>query len=183
VVGVGLVAAILIYPAFVEWRLTNLRGDVTDAGYVAMFESDDIRLNASLAGPAMFLAEPIFGVGFGQFVEKSVEISGLETGINAHNWYVNVLAEQGTTGGLLWLGATVAAAAELRRRRGVGRRVGIGVFTTLVVGFVFLEGPESFQVIAIPSLFLIAALASDWGSGRTDAGGIGSTVESKGEPA
>ena len=180
VAGAGLVAAILIYPAFVEWRLTNLRGDVTDAGYVAMFESDDARLNASLAGPAMFLAEPIFGVGFGQFVAKSVTISGLDTGINAHNWYVNVLAEQGTTGGLLWLGATVAAGAELRSRRGVGRTVGVGVFTTLVLGFVFLEGPDSFQLIAIPALFLIAALVSDWGSWRTDERGTGTTVESTG---
>ena len=125
-----------------------------------MAESDDARLQASLAGPAMFLAEPVFGVGFGQFVTKSVEISGLTTGINAHNWYVNVLAEQGTTGGLLWLGATVATAVELLRRRGVARAVGLGSYATLVVGFLFLEGPTAIQLVAVPSLFLIAGLVS-----------------------
>jgi hypothetical protein len=180
VVGVGLVAAVLIYPAFVEWRLTNLRGAVSDAGYVAMTESDDARLQATLAGPAMFLSDPIFGVGFGEFVEKSITVSGLETGINAHNWYVNVLAEQGLTGGILWLGATVAVALELRRRQGVARMVGVGVFTTIAVGFLFLEGPTSFQLIAVPSLFLIAALVSDWGDGRADRAAIGAVVQSRG---
>jgi O-antigen ligase len=180
VVGMGLVAAVLIYPAFVEWRLTNLRGSVSDAGYVAMTESDDARLNATLAGPAMFLSEPIFGVGFGEFVEKSVTVSGLETGINAHNWYVNVLAEQGITGGILWLGATVAVAYELRSRRGVARMVGVAVLTTLVVGFLFLEGPTSVQLVAVPCLFLIAALVSDWGDGRTRPAGMGALAESRG---
>jgi len=180
IVGVGLIGAVLIYPAFVEWRLTNLRGDVTDAGYVAMTESDDARLNATLAGPAMFLSEPIVGVGFGEFVEKSVTVSGLDTGINAHNWYVNVLAEQGITGGLLWLGATLAFANELRRRRGAARLVGIGVFTTLVVGFLFLEGPTSFQLVAVPSMFLIAALVSDWDPGRAARSGIGDVAASRG---
>ena len=142
-VGVGVVAAALIYPAFVAVAAREpprrchgrrLRGDV---------ESDDARLNASLAGPAMFLAEPIFGVGFGQYVAKSVEISGLDTGINAHNWYINVLAEQGTTGGLLWLGAIVAGVVELRARRGVARRIGIGVFTILDRRLRVPRGPGS----------------------------------------
>jgi hypothetical protein len=176
--GIGIVGAVLVYPAFVEWRLTNLRGDVTDAGYVAMAQSDDARLQASLAAPAMFLAEPVFGVGFGQFVTKSVEISGLTTGINAHNWYVNVLAEQGTTGALLWLGATVATGLELLRRRGVARAVGIGAFTTLAVGFLFLEGPTSFQFVAVPSLFLMAGLVSDWSAVRPGQAGAGDVVES-----
>lgn len=180
VVGVGLVTAVLIYPAFVEWRLTNLRGDVTDAGYVAMIESDDARLGATLAGPAMFMAEPIFGVGFGEYVHKSVEVSGLGTGINAHNWYINVLAEQGTTGAILWFGATVATIAELRARRGVARLVGVGVFTTLAIGFLFLEGPTSFQLIAVPSLFLIAALSSDWTDVQSRQAGIGDVDRSRG---
>jgi len=162
IVALGVIAAVLIYPAFVQWRLTNELGDASDAGYVAMTQSDDARLNASLAGPAMFAAEPIFGVGFGQFVEKSVEISGLDTAINAHNWYVNVLAEQGTTGGLLWLGAMVATIFELRKRRGVARVVGIGMFAMIVVGSNFLELPDSFQLAAIPAVILVAALVAKW---------------------
>lgn len=180
VVGVGLVVAVLVYPAFVEWRLTNLRGDVSDAGYVAMFDSDNARIGAALAGPAMFLSAPIFGVGFGQFVTKSVEVSGLETGINAHNWYINVLAEQGLTGGLLWVGATVALARELRVRRGAARLVGVGVFSTLVVGFLFLEGPTSFQLVALPSLFLVAAIVSDWAPRQVEGNGLGGVIGSRG---
>jgi hypothetical protein len=162
IVVAGVVGAALIYPAFVEWRLTNLQGDVSDAGYTELFKSDDARLNASLAGPALFAAEPVFGVGFGQFVEKSVEIARLDTGINAHNWYVNVLAEQGLTGGFLWLGLTALSFADLRARRGIARMVGIGTFTVLVVGMNFLEAPMSFQLVGIPALVLGAALVADW---------------------
>ena len=183
IVVVGIVAAAVIYPAFLEWRLTNEQGNVSDAGYVQLTVSDDARLNASLAGPAMFAAEPIFGVGFGRFVEKSVEISGLETGINAHNWYVNVLAEQGTTGALLWVGAIVATIVQLRSRRGVAQVVGIGMFTLLIVAFNFLEVPMSFQLVAVPSLFLVAALVADWPDRLRPGIGTDHLIESKGATA
>ena len=169
-VVVGLVGAAFVYPAFIEWRLTNLQGGVSDAGYSELFKSDDARLNASLAGPTLFLSDPIFGVGFGEFVEKSVTIARLDTGINAHNWYVNTLAEQGITGALLWAGMTIATFLQLLPRRGVARAVGLGTLAVLVVGMNFLEAPLSFQLVAIPSLFLVAALVSTWPDGRAAAG-------------
>jgi hypothetical protein len=163
IVGTGLVAAVLIYPAFVEWRLNNLKGSASDLNYAAMAESDGKRLGGTLAGPPLFLAEPVFGVGFIQFFDKSISIAGRQTGINAHNWYVNVLGEEGSIGGVLWFGALAAVLIELRARRGVARTVGLAVFVSLVVGFNFLESPKAYQTIALPLLFLIAALTADWG--------------------
>jgi O-antigen ligase len=163
IIAAGVIAAVLIYPAFVQWRLDNIQGDATDSEIVAMGESDSARLGGALAGPAMFLAEPVFGVGFGHFVTKSVEIAGLETGINAHNWYVNVLGEQGAIGTVLWLGATAAALREIWARRTAGRTIGFGMLATLTVGFLFLEEPESFQTIAVPLVVLVAAFVADWG--------------------
>lgn len=163
IVGVGLVAAVAIYPAFVEWRLDNLRGSSAESGYAAMAESDENRLGGSLAGAQLFLAEPVFGVGFLQFVEKSMSIAGRQTGINAHNWYVNVFAEQGSIGGILWLGMMAAVLWEVRARQGVARTVGFAVFATFAVQFFFLESPTAYQTIGLPLLFLIAALTADWG--------------------
>lgn len=163
IMGMGLVAALLIYPAFVEWRLNNLKGSSADPNFAAMARSDGRRLEGSLAGAPLFLAEPVFGVGFMQFAEKSVSIAGRPTAISAHNWYVNVIGEEGSIGAILWLGALAAVVLELRARRGVGRTVGIAVFASLVVGFNFIESPKSYQAAALSLLFLIAALTADWG--------------------
>ncbi len=164
--GLGVVGALLIYPAFVEWRLTNDMGMASDAGYVQLSESDQARLGGARAAPALFLAEPVFGVGFGQFSKKSVEIGGQKEEIVAHNWYLSVLAEQGSIGALLWFGACVAVLRELRARRGVARMLGFGIFVTVAVGSLFLEAPTSFQAIALPSVFLVAALTSEWENDR-----------------
>jgi hypothetical protein len=163
IVAMGLVAAVLIYPAFVEWRLNNLRGSAAELGYAAMAASDETRLGGSLAGLPLFLAEPVFGVGFLQFYEKSISIAGRQTGIDAHNWYVNVFAEQGSIGGVLWLGMMAALLLELWALRGVALKIGFAVFAAFAVGFNFLQSPTAYQTIALPLLFLIAALVADWG--------------------
>jgi O-antigen ligase len=163
IVGIGVVAAVLIYPAFVEWRLNNLKGSAADLGYAQMAASDETRLGGSLAGAPLFLAEPVFGVGFLQFYEKSMSIAGRQTGIDAHNWYVNVFAEQGSIGGILWLAMLAAVLWEIRARRGVAQMVGFAVFAAFAVGFNFLQSPTAYQTIGLPLLFLIAALTADWG--------------------
>jgi hypothetical protein len=89
---------------------------------------------------------------------------------------VNTLAEQGITGALLWAGVTIATFLQLLPRRGVARAVGLGMLTVLVVGMNFLEAPLSFQLVAIPSLFLVAALVATWPDGRGAAIAAGPTA-------
>lgn len=169
--GGGILAAVLIYPAFVQWRLENLLGSATPRAYVIMNQSDDSRLTGILAGPQLFLSSPIVGVGFGHFVPLSVTVSGSLTPINAHNWFLTVLAEQGLVGATLLVLMGVVLIAKLRTRPHAPRAVGYGVLGALAAGSLFLEPPTSFQMLASPAIILVAALIADWGSDRRNESG------------
>ena len=158
----GLVGALVVYPAFVEWRLVSLTGSASAAAFEATAQSDAGRLAGVLAGLPLFLSSPIVGVGFGNYQALSVQIAGNQTAIAAHNWYTNVLAEQGTVGIVLWFLLLLALVAQLRTLSSQPRSVGFAVFSAFAVACLFLEAPTSFQTVALPSLFLVAALAADW---------------------
>lgn len=158
----GIVGALVIYPAFVEWRLVSLTGSASAAAFELTAQSDEGRLMGVLASVPLFLSSPIVGVGFGHYLASSTQIIGNQTAVGAHNWYVYVLAEQGTVGIVLWVLLLVALVAELQRKPPVPRRFGFAVLSALATASLFLEAPTSFQTVALPSLFLVAALAGDW---------------------
>jgi len=169
-VTAGLVAvlALVVYPLYFEWRLA------ADAGVrsaeqvaVALGRSDESRLAAALAGPQMFLTSPIFGIGFGQYPLLSGRFTGYA--IESHNWYMNVLAEQGLVGVALWLPMMGAVALALVRSAYAARAIGLAVFVTYAVGSVFLQPPLSVQTSAFTVLVVVAALVGDWS--RFDAAG------------
>ncbi len=157
---VGLVGAMLVYPAFVEWRLVSLTGSASVAAFESMAISDAGRLIGVLASVPLFLSSPIVGVGFGHYLASSIEITG--TAVGAHNWYGYVLAELGMVGIVLWLMALVALVITLRRRSWAAQRVGFAVLSSFGVACLFLEVPTSFQTAALPSLVLAAAAAGEW---------------------
>lgn len=159
VVGLGIVVALVLYPAFVEWRLAN-EGVLRAA---AITGSDEGRAAGALAGPQLFLSSPIFGIGFGHYTAMSVQVPGIHVPINAHNWYVTVLAEQGLVGTVLWGLLGIALIRAIRDRPAAARRVAIPVFVSLAAACLFLEAPTSFQTVALPSLVLVATLCCDWG--------------------
>ena len=98
VLVIGLVGALVIYPAFVDWRLTNLTGSASAAAFQATSDSDAGRLEGALAGVALFLTSPLFGVGFGHYLEAAAQIPGTQVAHAAHNWYTYLLGEQGVVG-------------------------------------------------------------------------------------
>ncbi len=167
----GIVGAVVVYPAFVEWRLTNLTGSASGAAYAAMTQSDQGRLAGVLAAPQLFMSSPIFGIGFGHYVPMSVLVTGAAP-INAHNWYLTVLAEQGAVGMALVTLLAFTLVRDLRRRPPEARAVGFTVLGTLAAGSLFLEPPTSVQTIALPSIVLSAALASNWRRSRDEAGPV-----------
>ena len=185
VLALGVAGAVLIYPAFVQWRLENLLGSATPAGYALLTQSDDSRLTGILAGPQLFLSSPIAGVGFGHFVPLSVTVSGSLTPINAHNWFLTVLAEQGIVGATLLVLMGMALIARLRTRLRAPRTVGYGVLGALATGSLFLEPPTSFQMLASPAIILVAALIGEWGSDRANESGatVATVATASGSPA
>lgn len=175
--GFGVLAMTLVYPAFVQWRLENLTGSASAASYLIMSASDDGRLVGVLAAPPLFLSSPITGIGFGHFVPLSAFVTG-GTQINAHNWYLTVLAEQGLVGIVLWCLLAIAVVRELQTRVPIAKAVGFSVLGALAVASLFLEPPTSFQTIAAPLIVIVAALVGDWGQGPENAlASAGSTTE------
>jgi O-antigen ligase/polysaccharide polymerase Wzy-like membrane protein len=159
--GLVAVMALVVYPLYFEWRLA------ADAGLrsaeqvaIALGRSDESRIAAALAGPQMFLTAPLFGIGFGQYPLLSGRFTGYS--IESHNWYMNVLAEQGLVGVVLWLPMMGAVALALVRSRHAARAIGLAVFATYAVGSVFLQPPLSVQTSAFTVIVVVAALVGDW---------------------
>ena len=157
-VVLGLVGAVVVYPAFVEWRL----GSATGAAYSALNASDAYRLSAVLAGPQLFLSSPLFGVGFGQYSVLSAQFTAGHFAIESHNWYINVLAEQGLVGAVLWALLLVSVVLRLRVRPAPARLVGFGVLAVYTAGSLSTTQPTDLQTSVLPLIVISAALVGDW---------------------
>ncbi len=157
---VSVVAVILVYPAFAEYRF----GEVSSSAIEALNESG--RQYAAAAGIRIFESSPIFGVGLGHYEEATVRIGELLAPIESHNWYVNVLAEQGIVGIVLWLGLILTVLRAVWLRGGIARRVGIGVLAAAVTGAVSLQTPASFQTSALTAIALTMAMVGRWSASR-----------------
>ena len=162
VIVLGAFAAVVVYPAFIQWRLISETGSASAAAYAATALSDSGRLTAVLAAPLIFLSSPITGVGFGHYAQMSVQVGGALSPIDAHNWYLNVLAEEGTVGIALWMLLLITLVVALSTRPPAARALGYAVLAALAAGSLFLEPPTSFQTMAVPAILLVAALVSDW---------------------
>jgi O-antigen ligase len=144
-------AVVLTYPVFSDWR----------------FEGDEIRASASLASAAgrteawiagvdTFLSSPLFGIGLGRFGE------GSPGGMLAHNWYVQILAELGVVGFVIWalfIGATVAA---LRGRPRPARATGYAVLAVWLVASLTLSSPQEFRTTGAVLITIAAACVALW---------------------
>ena len=162
-IAAGLLAAgLVLFPIFLDWRLSITNGSDSAASYSGLAQSDAGRGGAALAGPQLFMMSPLFGIGWGQYTPMSVQFTGPGNSINAHNWYVSVLAEQGTVGIVLTTMLLVALVAALRTRPRFPRSVGFGALGAYAVGSLFLEAPTTFETSVLPILVIVAALASDW---------------------
>jgi len=168
--GAALVLVVIGYPLFVEWRLTTEAGSASSAAVAELAASDEGRLSAVLAGPALFAMSPIFGIGFGQYKYLSALVTGTGEGLVAHNWYGTVLAEQGLLGIVLWMLMLVAVGVWLRSRPARPRSIGFVMLGAAIVGCLFREPPTSFQTSVLPTIVLTAALVGDWGGRPAVAG-------------
>jgi len=183
VVVVGLAGALVIIPAFVEWRLVSLFGPASATAIQQTAESDANRLTGALAGVSMFLSSPIVGVGFGHYLAAAREIPGVFA--SAHNWYTYVLGEQGIVGTVLFVSVLATVALRLRSLSSRPRSVGFSVLAAFSAACLFLEVPTSFQTFAIPAIVLAAAFAADWSSrlaDGTEVGPLAATSTAGGHP-
>ena len=159
-IGLFAVLAFGVYPLLLASRLEADAGAVTAQAYATLANSDESRVAAALAGVQIFLTSPVFGIGFGQYAEVSGRYTGYA--IESHNWYANVLAEQGLVGIVLWMSMLVAVVIRLARTGRAARSVGFAVLTTYAAGSFFLQPPLSVQTSAFTVIVVVAALVGDW---------------------
>jgi O-antigen ligase len=159
-IGVAALVVFIAYPLFVQWRLAVDFGAPSAQAYAALAQSDQARLEAALAGPQLFASAPLFGIGFGHFFYMSKWYVGFP--IDAHDWYVIVLAEQGIVGVCLWIPMLAAIAGALYRVSRSPRSLGYAVLAAYAVGCVSLEPPDSVQTSAFAVIVIVAAVVGDW---------------------
>jgi O-antigen ligase len=176
VLVVGALVAGVVLPLFLEARLdASLGPNVVDLS-AGLTRSDETRLDAFLAGLRLFAAQPVFGIGFGQFQTASGEFIIDAATTYPHNSAIRVLAEQGIVGGLLAGAILVALARSIWRSLHPLRLTAIAVLSAYVAGSFVLEPFWSIQTSGAVWL-LFAAVLAPWPTSGGDpaddaAGGI-----------
>lgn len=155
------VLALVVYPLFLAQRLAADAGALSLAQQsIGLQRSDASRIAAALVGPQMWATSPILGIGFGEYPLTTARFIGYS--IESHNWYMNILAEQGLVGIALWIPMLAAVGVRLAHLGPAAKSVGVAVFTTYVVGSAFLEPPLSVQTSTFAVVAVVAALVGDW---------------------
>ena len=115
---VAIVLAVVVPTA--AWdRLQNIT-KVTSSetiGQADKYGSATQRLEILKTGWRIFESNPVFGVGIGCYNEANARYAPGLGKHDAHNTYINLAAEMGLPGLLLWLGLVGSVLAQVRRRR------------------------------------------------------------------
>jgi O-antigen ligase len=156
-----LVTGILLYGSFsaARFAVTNPTQS-SSAALLGQQSSDEGRLTAGLVGFQLFRQDPIFGIGFGQYHFVSPRYLAGNQATYSHDWYVNVLAEQGLVGISLMALAAVLVAARVRRSTPARRGLAVSMLCAYAVGCLFTEAPGQLQTSGVAWLVVGAALAS-----------------------
>ena len=168
---IGLVLAatflLLVFPRFVDWRLGITYGSDLAGAHQALDESTGWRLDTLVAGLNLFRDNPIFGVGFGQFRSFSPAYLPPDAGItNAHNWYVNVLAEQGLVGFSAFMLMLLGIGWTLLRSAAVGAGGMLAVFSVFLFNCATIELVADLQTAGILWVLLGVGLATALAAGK-----------------
>jgi O-antigen ligase len=122
----GILSLLALVALFLRERMTRFRtvGPAVIAGCLALVmlaagftggrsiggdSSSEGRIDAWYDGFQMLIGNPLFGVGFGRFIEHHVRV--------AHNSFVHCFAELGLVGYFLWLGMLLAIHTDLYAMR------------------------------------------------------------------
>jgi O-antigen ligase len=156
IAAAGLLAAVLIYPLFIQVRLGQTFGTSTGSGQAAFDESDRLRALMAEAAVRAFIDAPATGHGFATFNEISPRYSGQSVLTSAHNLYLKVAAEQGLVG-LALLAALLAAIAIPLWQAGRGPWIAaLGVLGAFATFSLTADSLSSAQTVAT-AFFLMAA--------------------------
>ena len=164
--GIAAVCACVVTGILLYGSFSTARFDVTNpnqsygAALLAQQSSDESRFVAGSVGLELFLHDPIFGIGFGQYHFVSPRYVAGSQATYSHDWYVNVLAEQGLVGISLMALAVILVSARVRRSAPARRGLAVSMLCAYAVGCLFTEAPGQLQTSGVAWLVVGAALAS-----------------------
>jgi O-antigen ligase len=158
VTAICVVLGVALSGDFLHARLNVTNpNQLIDDQVAAQASSDEARFTAGSVGFVLFARDPIFGVGFGQyhFVSPFFLPPG-SPAISSHNWYINVLAEQGLVGVSLVALAAVGVVGRVARSDPTRRALGLSVLAAYAVGNVFTESP-TYLATSAAAWFVVGA--------------------------
>ena len=169
----ALLAVIAILVPAASWhRITTLTNTETNAERqedgqqpgreerFIQFASDSARQRLEIfkTGLRIIASHPVLGVGIGGYKEANGRYAPQLGERDAHNTYVNVAAEMGLPGLLLWLGLVGSVLLQVRRRRALleadDRTVQALWIERAVIGFLFAGFFGTYAGLTVFYLFL-----------------------------
>jgi O-antigen ligase len=156
--GVAIALAVVVYPLFIDARLSRTFDGAPAAAQAELAESDQARGLMARAAFDAFVDAPIAGHGFSTFSTISPRYSGQSVLTSAHNEYLKLAAEQGIVGVVLFVGLLAALVLPIWR-------AGFGPWTaSLAVATVFavfsLTADSMSNAQAASGTFLFLALGA-----------------------
>jgi O-antigen ligase len=161
IVALALVAVgvVFLYPIFLGTRLDITFGDTSTLAYADQTRSEQWRLASIAAGWGLFQEQPIFGIGFGAFHFLSPWFVGSSPVTYAHDWYVDVLAEGGIVGTLLFAAIATWLVAALWRADHPLRNTALAMVAAYGVSSFFIDSVPAIPVSIVTWLTIAAVLA------------------------
>jgi O-antigen ligase len=153
------VASLTLYPLFIGARVDLTFGDTSLRAYADETQSEQWRLDAILAGLAMFASQPVFGVGFGAYHFLSPRYVGASPVTYAHDWYVNVLAEQGLVGTIAFAAFVIWLVVAVWRSRHPLRVTALALLAAYAAGSLSIDSLPALDISLIAWLTVAAVLA------------------------
>ena len=150
----AVVAGLVVTPLLVGARLDSPTAAAAAEAQAGISSSDQERLESVAAGTQLFLLDPLFGVGFGQYEFVSPRFVGNSFATAAHNQYLKILAEQGIVGMTLYLAGAAALLVAMRRSGSRWRQTAIAMLAVYAVSGLFLEPLTTFQTSGVLWLVL-----------------------------
>ncbi|HEY4190495.1 MAG TPA: O-antigen ligase family protein [Candidatus Limnocylindrales bacterium] len=154
-----LIVGLVVAPLLVDARLGQTTQEAAAAAQQGLSESDQQRFESVAAGTQLFLLDPLFGVGFGQYEYVSPRFVGNSFATSAHNQYLKIFAEQGLLGAAVYAAAAVALLLAMLRSASRWRQTSIAMLAVFAVSGLFLEPLTTFQTSGVMSLMLGVVLA------------------------
>ena len=163
VTALALLAGPLLLPSIVADRFSE--SFVGQEGTEGLDNSAYTRIEMYKAAPEVFQMAPIIGLGLAAYPSAAFRVGGQRLARSPHSWYIEVMAEFGAIGVLLFAAWTLSIFMALWRQRSSPSPVGAALANALLASTValavvcFFQKPFVDNELILPLYFAGVGLA------------------------